>query len=192
MTERLPDIYGVEVYVTKFLDEEKELGQIKAQGKAVSRLISRVFGDNARIEHRPDGSPVIIGSSREISISHCTGMAALAVGKSQRIGIDIELPRPTLRRVADKFISATEFDRWGADDTMLLKAWTIKEALYKAAGQRGVNFADDVKLPEDPESTQGVGTVTGIDKKDTHYALHSAYYGKGCLTLAVPIDGTTP
>ncbi len=188
MIERLPDIDEVEVYVTGFLEEEISMGQIKAQRLAVERLVHKVFGDGARVEHRSDGSPVIAGTEREISISHCRGIAVLAVGKSRRIGVDIELPRPTLRRVARKFISPIEYDAWISSDARLLKAWTIKEALYKAAGQKGIDFATDVILPPDPEPERGTGTVRGLDKKETHYALHSAQYGDGCLTLAIPID----
>ena len=87
--------------------------------------------------HRPDGSPVIRGLGREISVSHSRRFLALTVGADlRRIGVDIEEPRPSqLLRVRDRFLSPAEQDFW-ADD--LLTPWTIKEAVYKAAATEGL------------------------------------------------------
>ncbi len=186
MMEKILDINGVEVYVAKFLPEEIAAGQIAGQKLAVSRMLREVLGDGAGLSHRADGSPVAVGEWREISVSHCAGMAALAVGGTSRIGVDIEMPRPTLMRVARRFLSERELELW-TSMADLLRAWTIKEAMYKAAGERGVDFAREVVLP-DKDASPGIGSVVRRGKNEAHYELHSALYAGGCLTLALPLS----
>lgn len=135
-----------DIYITPFDSEELAAGQTAGQRMAVERLLEHAVPGHGQLLHHDDGAPYIASETREISISHCHGIAALAVGNDSRFGIDIETQRPTLRRVARKFLSAEELTRVTAD-TALLAAWTIKEALYKAAGKAGVDFARDVRLP---------------------------------------------
>ena len=187
MIEKLFSLRGVDVYVAPFLPEEIASGQIAAQKSAVGRLAGFTLGDGVSLSHRADGSPMADGVGREISVSHCAGMAAMAVGADKRIGVDIETPRATLRRVARKFLSEQELKAW-TSDADLLRAWTIKEALYKAAGRQGVDFANEVVLPEKSSSTGAVVMANGAVAR---FELKSAAYGGGCVTLAVPIDQST-
>lgn len=184
MIEKLLSLYGVDVYVTHFLPEESESGQIAGQKRAVGRLVAEVFGPDAVLSHRSDGSPVVEGLNREISVSHCAGLAALAVGGRERIGVDIELPRATLRRVVRKFLSDDEMSEWTSDGD-LLRAWTIKEALYKAAGVAGVDFANEVVLSSKADCA-GRGEVVVPGKKRACYEVCTTLYEGACLTLAVP------
>jgi len=184
MINKLFSLYDVDVYVTAFLPEEVGFGQIAGQKLAVGRLVAEVLGPEAVLSHRPDGSPVVEGLDREISVSHCAGMAALAVGGCDRIGVDIELPRATLGRVVHKFLSASEMTEWVADDDLLL-AWTIKEALYKAAGVAGVDFANEVVLPSKVDCPWR-GNVMAPGKKEACYEVYSTLYDGACISLAVP------
>lgn len=185
MIKRLLSLCGVDVYVTAFLPEEAEVGQMAGQKLAVGRLVAEALGPKALLSHRHDGSPIIEGSDREISVSHCAGLAALAVGGCERIGVDIERPRATLRRVARKYLSEAEMTEWLTDED-LLRAWTIKEALYKAAGVAGVDFANEVVLPSKADNP-GTGRVITADKSGAcSYEVHTTLYDGACLTLALP------
>lgn len=133
------------VFVSRFNDEELAMRQIEAQRHAVKRIAATLWGPDTIIDHHPDGAPFIPGLAREISISHCRGCVALAVGGTSRLGIDIEEPRPTLTRVVSKFLSPDEITRYTSLDD-LLWAWTYKEAAYKAAGTPGLSLTD-IQLP---------------------------------------------
>lgn len=176
MTERV-QIAGIDVYVTRFTDEESAAGQLIGQKSAVSRILTEIAGADHKLRHHDDGSPYIEGFKREISISHCKGMAAVGVGGDSRIGIDIETPRATLRRVTRKFLSEEESRRFTTDDD-LLTAWTMKEALYKAAGIAGIDFANGVTLPALGSDTT---TIAG-----TTYRVESVTTGNARLTAASP------
>lgn len=104
----------------------------------VARLVRENLGENVRVLHEADGSPILVGSPLNVSISHSAHFVALAVHHSVRIGIDIEEPRvEQLRRVISKFLSEKELPLWS---DRLLAAWTCKEAVFKAAGVPGLGF----------------------------------------------------
>lgn len=92
----------------------------------------------ATIMHYPSGAPYVDIDGVFISVSHSQHYAALAVAATP-IGIDIEEPRITqLQRVASRFMSPDDYK--ACPD--LLRAWTAKEAVFKAAGRESAMLAD--------------------------------------------------
>lgn len=120
--------------------------------QAVAKLIEELrnsplgeHGGSFRIIHDADGAPSIAGSPLNISISHSPHFAALAVDPNMRIGVDIEEPRiAQLGRVISKFLTDAEMPLWG---NQLLRAWTAKEATFKAAGVADLTIGR-ILLPE--------------------------------------------
>lgn len=111
-------------------------------------IVAEVFGP-LELCHRADGSPFIPGSGASISVSHCQALVVLAIDRLGRnIGIDCETASrgAQLGRVAAKFLSPAQSLAWGADEKHLLRAWTLKEAFYKAARIPGLPLAD-IPLP---------------------------------------------
>lgn len=127
------------------------------------RLVAAVLGDGVEISHHPDGAPYIastvsapsapsssiVAPARPISISHSPSTLALAVATSPSItiGIDVEAPRQQLERTASRFLSTDEKSRLATlvDPAeridFLLRCWTAKEAVYKAARTPGLPLA---------------------------------------------------
>ncbi len=98
--------------------------------------------------HNEAGAPFIAGV--EISVSHSTAYAAVAIGApGRKIGLDIEgLNRaPQLRRVASRILSEEEIEEYGGSDSSLVEAWTLKEALVKCSGWLDADFRRDIALP---------------------------------------------
>lgn len=87
--------------------------------------------DPLRLRYTPDGAPYIDGSPFRISVSHSRMEVALAWSERSSIGIDIEQPRAALANVARRFLTPREQEYY-TDIPRLLRAWTIKEAVYKA------------------------------------------------------------
>ena len=156
----------------------------ESRREAERRTIATITGTvlpGAAIGHRADGSPVLQGIDAQISISHSRRYAALAIWPGgPRFGIDIEQWRPTLRRVIPKFLSDDETAEWSADDALLLRAWTLKEALYKAAGIPGVDFARQVCLP----ASVSDATATVVGQPFDVATLRPR--PDACLSIAVP------
>lgn len=106
---------------------------------SIANLVEEKVGPGVRVVHAPDGSPLLVGSPLQISVSHSRRFAAIALHPTLRIGIDIEEPRlEQLGRVVEKFLRPDEADLWA---NRLLAAWTCKEAAFKAAGVPTIGLA---------------------------------------------------
>lgn len=121
----------------------------------VNRIISTYINSEARLAHAPSGRPLLENADGlHISISHSADYVAVVFGPIEGIGIDVEQPRAQLARVAPRVLSAAEMAVYGRSERLLLKAWTLKEALYKAALTEGVDFRRDIILPLSPDDTR--------------------------------------
>lgn len=145
-------------------------------------LIRSSLGASATLEHKPDGSPFIKNLNLNISISHCKGMVAIATHPQLHIGIDIERWRNTLLKVQSKFLSDAEI-RFYNSSQLLLNAWTAKEAIYKAAGHQGLDFAKGIELPLHHNDNTATVHLPG---KDLQFALYTTISGEITTTVAVP------
>lgn len=122
-----------------------------------------------------------------ISISHCRTGACIALSEHHRhFGIDIEDTSDKLERVASKFINDNE-TRFMTGRDMLLCAWTIKEAVYKAAATAGLPLRDGIGIKAigqragDPVSHFPVeSTITAAGKS---YRGYSRIDSSRCITL---------
>lgn len=121
----------------------------EAEREAVERLIRHAFSDDARLVHHESGAPYIEGFDGSISISHSRRSACLAVSRDCTPGVDIEEPREQLRKVAPRVLSDDEMAVYSHSIPLLLRAWTLKEALYKVALTPGLDFRSDIALPLD-------------------------------------------
>ncbi len=124
----------------------------EAERKAVGLLLDHAFGPGCMIDHNEAGAPLLKHRPDiSLSISHSRHYAAIAYSKIRQIGVDIEEQRCQLKRVAARVMSENELAAY-TSDALLLRAWTMKEALYKAALTPGLDFRRDITLPIPPDS----------------------------------------
>jgi 4'-phosphopantetheinyl transferase len=94
-----------------------------------------------------DGKPHL-KDGKQISITHSNNFSAIIMG-DENVGIDIELQRDKIIRIADKFIEY-EFTylRKNEDDYIkkLTVIWGAKEAKFKMCNSRSLSFKDDMKV----------------------------------------------
>ena len=131
----------------------------EAERAAVAALLEHAL-PGAVLSHTADGAPVIEGGPY-ISISHSRTHAALAVCSGAPVGIDIETQRAQLARVAPRVLSEAEMAVYGVSPEGLLQAWTLKEALYKAALTPGLDFRRDIRLPLGHEKNEASVAAPG-------------------------------
>jgi len=111
------------------------------------RYLLKVLFPMFPIEH------IIIADSRKpyladelyhFSVSHCGNYAAAIISRSQKVGIDIEMPQPKIERLSLKFLNPLEaalIQHLPADPLQnLTAAWSIKEALFKWYGHGSLDF----------------------------------------------------
>ena len=108
-------------------------GRREAERQAIRSLIAETLGEDAVLSHHDDGAPYL--SSHPdiyISISHCIDRCVLAVSP-EPVGVDIETARPTLERIASKFLTPAEQARGPYPLITLMQLWSAKEAVFKCA-----------------------------------------------------------
>lgn len=85
-----------------------------------------------------------LADGKYISISHSHAFSAIAIG-DRPLGVDIELERPKVHRIASKFLHPSELTT-NASDRFRTSQWCIKEAAYKALGKKGIRFLHDIRV----------------------------------------------
>ena len=108
--------------------------------------VQLLLGPEVTIGHRPDGAPVLDGPDTEglhISVSHGAGLLAVALSRHSAVGVDVEARSPRVARVVARVSSPEEM---AAVDPLTL--WTVKEAVFKAAGIEGLTLGEITVSPD--------------------------------------------
>ena len=116
----------------------------RSEWLAVRAALRETFPEaGLSIGYSSEGAPLLSGNGQYISVSHTDGYAAVLLS-DRPCGIDIERPDRNFGRVASRFLSEKERKRFGKEQYGLL--WGAKEALFKAAGKKGVDFQRDMEI----------------------------------------------
>ena len=91
--------------------------------------------------------PYFDQSDYHISLSHSFPFVAAIISHKKSVGIDLERFGRQVEKIGPRFLSAEEWNRWQDSHSDLTKAWTCKEAIYKAMGVPGLAFQQDIQLP---------------------------------------------
>lgn len=78
-----------------------------------------------------------------ISITHSHNFTAIIVSTTDEVGIDVEMQREKILRIAYKFTPLEEYRTLANTDAIIRKltiVWGAKEALYKIYAQHGLSF----------------------------------------------------
>lgn len=94
------------------------------------------------------GKPYLVNLPYHISLSHSFDYAAVMISRKSPVGIDIELVKEKVERIAHKFMSDGEMTFIAENNRIkqLYVCWCAKEAVYKCFGQKEVSFADNILL----------------------------------------------
>ena len=130
----------------------------------------QIYGENGREEYREighyqNGAPFLYNSSARISVTHCPGLLAVATlpdtpevqlteySDRAALGIDAERgDREQVLKLRERFLSPDELQEIPADDVRKnILAWTVKEAVYKAALTEGLDFREQIHISRMPK-----------------------------------------
>lgn len=94
------------------------------------------------------GKPYLANFPHQISLSHSYDYAAVMISEDKPVGIDIELIKNKIERVAKKFMSKAELGFINQNNAIehLYICWCAKEAIYKLHGKKNVSFLDNIEL----------------------------------------------
>lgn len=122
----------------------------------------------------PFGKPQLTDGNH-ISISHSHEFSTV-IFSNQNVGIDIELQREKISKIADKFILAeANFlkNATQADYVRKLTAiWGVKEAIFKIRNEVGISFKDHIKVaPFEMHEKSGIATLC-FQNKEHDFEFH--------------------
>lgn len=108
-----------------------------------------------------NGKPYLANFPQRISLTHSFDYAAVMMSNNGEVGIDLELVKPKILRITNKFMKVQELESVGSDHVEKLYAcWCAKEAVYKLQGNKGVSFKDNMTIQPFDFQDQGVLFLT--------------------------------
>lgn len=120
-----------------------------------------------------NGKPLLSGAKAEVSISHSYPYACAIIDESTEVGIDLEQPKETLRKVARKFMSDSEIAFCQDNPDMLCIVWSAKETLYKIHSKRGLSFKTQLAVvPFEPGVAGSVDAIIDMGSYRRTLKLH--------------------
>ncbi len=147
-------------------------------------LLRRMMETDEYIDCKVDsnGKPYLSNFPHYISLSHSYDYAAVMVSKNKAVGIDIELIKDKIGRIANKFMSSEEMAFIDKNERIeqLYVCWCAKEAIYKLHGKKNVSFLDNIKIEPFSYTQSGVfkaGLEIGSKFKafNVHYEKFNGY-----------------
>ena len=121
-----------------------------------------------------NGKPHLLGD-KYISITHSFNFSAIITSK-EKVGIDIEMQRYKIIRIAHKFTPIEEYRTMANDDALMRKltiVWCAKESLYKSFAEKSVSFLQHIDVNEfsmdDNKTTATVTYGKVVEKYDVDF-----------------------
>lgn len=155
--------------------DDEALSRRDRETMAVHQILRHIGFDPETLAHDENGAPKMPGT--HISISHSRRLAVVAVDPERPVGIDAEEWRAALHRVAPRYLSSTELATFTAQRA-LLRAWTIKEAVYKIAGGAAADFRAAIAIASDMHRATACGRTYMTETSDAGQTLITLVYPK--------------
>jgi len=128
------------------------------------RMLIQEMGFTDKDLHYDEFGKPYFDCHNHISITHSYHFAAIIISH-ETVGIDMELQREKIGKIADKFVD-TEFEYLNPNVSeeyikKLTVIWGAKEAIFKIRNEKGISFKDHIRVGD-----------FSLDKKQTLASLH--------------------
>lgn len=116
---------------------------------SVRKLLQQAGYSDFDLHYDDSGKPHLI-DEKHVSISHSHNFSAIIIS-DQKAGIDIEMQRDKIIRIADKFVNNKDSLRLEDTNTQdyikkLTIKWGAKEAIFKIRNEAGISFKDHIQV----------------------------------------------
>jgi 4'-phosphopantetheinyl transferase len=155
--------------------ESQSLAEIEVPHKKIQFLVKHlvlyVLSKQANIQnsnlHKDEnGKPFFSHDTAHISLSHTADFLGIALHRNLPIGLDLERPREQLMRIIPRICRPVEVALVNGNLHIATILWSIKEALYKLYGKRGVDFRTNLLISKNEEKY--LGQIKMPDQNSEH------------------------
>lgn len=142
---------------------------------SVRHLLKEVGYTDANLTYDEFGKPHL-NDGNHISITHSFTFSAIIISKKEPVGIDIEMQRDKIVKIAHKFTPFEEYKTIANHDALVSKltiVWGAKESLYKIYGKKKLLFLHHIYIED---FTFADAQTTGIIKYEGHVSDHTIHF----------------
>ncbi len=136
-----------------------------------------LFYDDFGKPHLRDG--------KYISITHSHNFTGIIISETDEVGIDIEMQRDKILRIAHKFTPIEEYRTLANTEALMRKltiVWGAKESLYKIYAQQGLSFLRHINVIDFSfEDTRTVAEIMYQGKKSHYEVQFMEFEGFTCV-----------
>lgn len=127
----------------------------KTQWLATRLLLNEIL-PGTKIVYDANGKPWADRADVHLSISHSGSFISIMISDSL-CGVDIELIREKIDRIAPRFLNAEELESSREEPAIerMHVYWCVKEAIYKIYGYKEVSFRTDIFVAKVNDVKQG-------------------------------------
>jgi len=134
--------------------------------------------------------PFLENEAYHFSVSHCGNYAAVIVSRTERVGVDIEIPTTKVEKIRHKFLHEEElatvnsglFNRHQSSIIChLTLLWSCKEAVFKWWSYGKVDFSEQIRLQPFDLQPSGYLNAQFIAEEKLDLVLHYKLFEPLCL-----------
>ena len=117
---------------------------------SIRHLLAKYNYTDADLIYDENGKPHL-KNGKFISITHSHNFTGIIISSAEHVGIDIEMRRDKILRIAHKFTPFEEYKTLANTAAVVRKltiVWGAKESLYKIYGHRGVSFLHHINVQD--------------------------------------------
>ncbi|MEP2237499.1 MAG: 4'-phosphopantetheinyl transferase superfamily protein [Maribacter sp.] len=117
---------------------------------SIRHLLAKYGYTDADLIYDENGKPHLKDGNL-ISITHSHNFTGIIISSSEHVGLDIEMQRDKILRIAHKFTPFEEYKTLANTAAVVRKltiVWGAKESLYKIYGHRGVSFLHHINVQD--------------------------------------------
>ncbi|WP_310559506.1 4'-phosphopantetheinyl transferase superfamily protein [Flavobacterium sp.] len=157
---------------------------------SVRMLLKEAGYTDSELHYDEFGKPYF-NYGKHISITHSHHFSAIIIS-DETVGIDIEMQREKIIRIADKFINENELNRlrsFNNEDYIkkLTVKWGAKEAIYKIRNEKGISFKDHIQVNPFEIQDQKAIAILEMEKTKQHFSVYFTAIEEFMLVYAFEI-----
>lgn len=148
---------------------------------SVRKLLALVGYSDFDLEYDEFGKPHLHSDNRhteftEVSITHSHHFSAIILS-NEHVGIDIEMQREKILKIAHKFVNNQEMNRLQSTNSSdfikkLTIKWGAKEAIFKIRNEKGISFKDHIHVQPFELNEQQAEAELHFNGIQREYSIH--------------------
>ncbi len=168
--------------------QQRMLGMKSEQHRKGFLSIRHLMAEAGYVDHDlyydANGKPHL-KDGNHISITHSHDFTGIIVAHTDEVGIDIEMQREKILKIAHKFTQPEEYRTLANADAIIRKltiVWGAKEALYKIYSEKGLSFLQHIDVKEFAlDETESIAEITYQGKNSSYSVDFLEFEGYTCV-----------